>query len=317
MRQRVVNANSQQAVKITGYYHPLYPQSLEAFGDPLALRFCNGYALKRPIPGFSDYDAMGCYPLFVCQDWTQLHAGLQDLAAEIVSLSLVTDPFGAYDEQLLRACFPDVVMPFKEHFVRDMSCSLEASVSEHHRRSARKALRQIHVERCEDPAACAGDWVRLYQALIARHAIGGIAAFSRDAFEKQLRVPGIVVFQAFFEQRILGMLLWYVQGDIAYYHLGAYSTLGYDMRASFALFWSAIEYFATSGVGWLNLGAGAGIHHTEQDGLSRFKKGWSTGTRTAYLCGRIFKRDRYTEIVTEKGMSTTEYFPAYRAGEFQ
>jgi hypothetical protein len=312
----VVKANSQQAVRITGYYHSLYPQSLEAFGDPLELRFCKGYVLKRPIAGFPYYDAMGCYPLFVCQDWTQLHAGLEDLEGNVVSLSLVTDPFGDYDEQMLRLCFPDVVMPFKEHFVRDMSCSLEASVSEHHRRYARKALRQIHVERCEDPVACADEWGRLYQELIERHAIGGIAAFSTDVFEKQLRVPGIVVFRALFQKKILGMLLWYVQGDIAYYHLGAYSTLGYDMRASFALFWKAIEYFATSGVGWLNLGAGAGIHHKEHDGLSRFKKGWSTGTKKAYFCGRIFDHAHYREITESKGIRNTDYFPAYREGEF-
>jgi len=314
--QRAVKANVQQAVKTTGYYHPLYPQSLEVFGDPLELRFCRGYVLKRPIPGFPYYDAMGCYPLFVCQDWTRLQSGLEDLEGEVVSLSLVTDPFGDYDEQMLRLCFPDVVIPFKEHFVRDMSCSLEASVSEHHRRYARKALKQIRVERCEDPVACAGEWGRLYRELIERHAIGGIAAFSREAFEKQLRVPGIVVFQALSGKRILGMLLWYVQDGIAYYHLGAYSTLGYDLHASFALFWSAIEYFATSGVEWLNLGAGAGIHPGEHDGLSRFKKGWSTGTRTAYFCGRIFNRERYTEMAAAHGTSATEYFPAYRAGEF-
>jgi hypothetical protein len=312
-----MKANSQQTAAPAGYCHPLYAQSLAGFGDPLELPLCRGYVVKRPIPGFPYYDAMGCYPLFVCQDWSQLHAGLQDLENDVVSLSLVTDPFGDYDEQVLHVCFPDVVAPFKEHFVRDMHCSLEASVSEHHRRYARKALRQLQVQRCVDLGGRRIIKKRLYQELIARHGIGGVAAFSRDAFEKQLRVPGIVVFQALFQTQVVGMLLWYVQGDIAYYHLGAYSTLGYHMHASFALFWSAIEYFAASGIRWLNLGAGAGINHKEDDGLSRFKKGWSTGTRTAYLCGRIFNRDHYNEMVAVKHSSTTDYFPAYRQGEFQ
>jgi len=36
-----------------------------------------------------------------------------------VCLSLVTDPFGDYDEAYLRQCFPDVVIEFKQHFIVD------------------------------------------------------------------------------------------------------------------------------------------------------------------------------------------------------
>jgi hypothetical protein len=113
------------------------------------------------------------------------------------------------------------------------------------------------------------------------------------------------------------MLLWYVQGPVAYYHLGAYSPRGYELRASFALFWFATEYFAARGLKWLNLGAGAGIKDDGRDGLSRFKKGWSTGTRPAYLCGRVFDRPAYKKLTTETNLTGTRYFPVYRAGEFR
>jgi len=124
------------------------------------------------------------------------------------------------------------------------------------------------------------------------------------------------MFRAVHEERTVGMLLWYIQEEVGYYHLGAYSPVGYNLRASFALFWFAIEYFATNGLRWLNLGAGAGVRGDGMDGLSRFKHGWSTGTQTAYFCGRIFDRARYLEIVRVKGISTTDYFPAYRKDEF-
>jgi hypothetical protein len=112
------------------------------------------------------------------------------------------------------------------------------------------------------------------------------------------------------------MTWWFVSAGVGYYHLGAYSDIGYEQRASFALFWRAIEVFRAAGLRWLDLGAGAGLANGAQDGLSRFKRGWSTTTRTAYLCGRILDHTRYSELVTAKGVASTDYFPAYRKGEF-
>lgn len=300
----------------TGYNHPLYVQSLKEFGRPRELPFCRGYILERPIEDSNYHDAMGCYPLFTCQDWSQLNNDLEVLEGDIVSLSLVTDPFGNYDEQMLRLCFPDVLIPFKEHFVLDMSHPFHSSISKHHQRNVRKAFNRLSIERCVDPSGEIDVWVKLYHQLIGKHAIRGIASFSRESFEKQLRVPGIIAFRALHEGRVVGMILWYIQANIAYYHLGAYDNLGYEKGAAFALFWSALEHFATTGVRWLDLGAAPGLEQKEEDGLRRFKQGWSTGTKTAYFCGRIFDRASYRAITESKGIGNTKYFPAYRTGEF-
>jgi hypothetical protein len=109
------------------------------------------------------------------------------------------------------------------------------------------------------------------------------------------------------------MTLWYETDEVAYYHLGAYSEAGYAARASFALFWSAREHFR-SRVRWLALGAGAGVDGDSDDGLSRFKRGWSTGTRTVFLCGRILDRARYEAASRAAGTSASTFFPAYRGG---
>lgn len=300
----------------TGYQHPDYAQSLAEFGTPRKLPRSKGWVLERQIPGFSYHDAMGCYPLFTCQDWSQLDIDLKNLEGDLVAFSSVTDPFGEYDPAYLRQCFRDVFVPFKDHFVVDLQQPVNAFVSSHHRRYARKALSDVSVERCEDPKQFIDEWVDLYGSLIERYDIDGILAFSRTAFAKQLSVPGIVVFRAVHDESTVSMLLWYVQGNVGYYHLGASSRQGYELRASFALFWTAIEYFADRGLRWLDLGAGAGVDGDGTDGLSRFKRGWSTGTRTAYFCGRIFDHARYAEIVEAKGIGPTDYFPAYRKAEF-
>lgn len=302
---------------MTGYLHRHYAESLAGFGVPSELPGSKGWILERPIPGFDYCDAMGCYPIFVCQDWSLLNADLEQIGNGLVCLSLVTDPFGEYDVTYLLQCFRDVVIPFKEHFVVDLTRPLDTFVDSHHRRNARKALRALEVERCPSPTDFLCDWTTLYRTLIERHNITGIAAFSRDAFAKQLSVPGMVAFRAVHNDTAAGMLLWYAQGNRAYYHLGAYSPRGYELRASFALFAYSINYFAQHGFAWLNLGAGAGAGISGASGLGRFKQGWSTGVRTAYFCGRIFDQDKYQEIVKARNVASTKYFPAYRVGEFR
>jgi hypothetical protein len=302
---------------VNGYLHPNYASSLIEFGSPCELPRSRGWILERQIHGFADHDAIGVYPLFACQDWSNLHIDLDEVKRELISLALITDPFGDYDEAQLRLCFKDVVFPFKEHFVVDLNRPIGSVVSDHHRRNIKKVLDQVCVERCAKPAGHLDEWFGLYTNLIRRHQITGVAEFSRDSFAKQLCVPGIVAFRARHEGITVGMLLWYIQGNVGYYHLGAYSEVGYEKRASFGLFSFAIEHFAAHGLRWLNLGAGAGVKGDSTDGLSRFKRGWSTGTRTVYFCGRIFNHVRYAEIVRASGLGITKYFPAYRRGEFR
>src|SRR2546428_11489081 len=109
----------------TGYLHPGYAESLAEFGVPRPLPRSGGWILVREISGCSTRDATGCYPLFVCRNWSQLHDDLNDLRSDIVCLLIVTVPSGEYDVSYLRQCFPDVVRPFKEHFMVDLSCSVE------------------------------------------------------------------------------------------------------------------------------------------------------------------------------------------------
>jgi hypothetical protein len=301
----------------TGYMHPAYAASLAEFGTPRRLPRSGGWILERAIEGHAARDASGCYPLFSCPDWARLREDLADVGDGLVSLALVADPFGDYDEAYLKECFREVAVPFKQHFVVDLSRPPEEFVSPHHRRNARRAAAEVGVEECARPADYLDEWHALYAVLAARHAIGGVAAFSKESFAKQLEVPGVAAVRAVRDGATVGMLLWYVQGDVAYYHLGAYSERGYELRASFALFRHSIELFARRGLRWLNLGAGAGAAPGAESGLSRFKQGWATDTRTAYFCGRIFDEKKYHEIVRARDVPATKYFPAYRLGEFR
>ena len=298
----------------TGYAHPSYAASLADFGTPRLLPRSGGWVLERDIPHSAARDAMGCYPLFVCQDWDGLEADLEDVR-EWICLSMVTDPFGAYDEECLRRCFGERVAPFKRHFVTALDRPIDAIVSSHHRYYARKALERVFVERCAEPARFLDEWVELYSHLVARHDVRGIRAFSKSAFAAQFDVPGLVMMRATHQGTTVGAHLWYQHGSVVYSHLAAVNALGYELMASYALHWYALQTFAGEAC-WLNLGAGSGTVDHEDGGLTRFKRGWATGTRTAYLCGRIFHQSKYQAILQAHQNPPSDYFPAYRRGEF-
>ena len=300
---------------MNGYSHPGYAAALAEFGKPRALPRSEGWILERPILDTPYHDAMGCYPLFACRDWSQLDLDLDELRSELVTLTIVADPFGNHTPAQLGKCFPTVVTPFKEHLVTELSRSPESFVATQHRRKAQKALERLDIERVEDAGVFADRWIELYANLVRRHGIRGLTAFSPDSFRAQLAVPGISLFRAISENETVGMTLWYTDREVAYYHLGAYSDLGYELEASFALFWHVLEYFSRQGLQWLDLGAGAGLSAKDSsDGLTRFKRGWATGTRTAYLCGRIFDQSKYEQVMKDR--EANDYFPPYRKGEF-
>ena len=85
-----------------------------------------------------------------------------------------------------------------------------------------------------------------------------MANFSDASLVAQLHVPGLVAFKALCDGVIVGMVLWFVHEDRAYYHLAAYTDRGYDVGASFGLFWTSLEHFSAS-LRVVSLGGGAGI----------------------------------------------------------
>jgi len=293
-----------------GYAHARYAESLTEFGKLRQLPRCKGWLLERQIPD-SDYrDAIGCYPMFSCQNWSQLHLDIAELDSGLVSLSLVPEVFGTFDENYLRKCF-ETVIPFKEHFVCDLHRPISDIVSRHHRRYAKKGLKNVRCERHPEPIEFLDDWVKLHESLVARHNIIGVRAYSRKSFALQLSTPGIEVLRATHNGITVGAQLWFVHEEVAYGHVLAFSELGYKLGAAYALYWFAIEYFADR-VRYCDYAGVSGLSDDATSGLNWFKRGWSTEMRTAYFCGQILNRKKYDELVISRGLSANDFFPAYR-----
>jgi hypothetical protein len=298
-----------------GYAHPRYALSLREFGTPRKLPRCGGWILVRQIPGTPYRDAMGCYPLFACRDWFKLHEDLEEIESELVSLTLVTDPFGDFDQGYLARYF-QMFKPFKRHFIADLSQDPERFVDKHHRYYARKSLRDMQVEVCDKPLQYVDEWVKLYDNLIIRHNISGIKAFSKDSFCAQMQTPGVTLLIGRLGGEVVGAHMIIIRDDIAYSHLAAFSDDAYKCRASYGIYWMTLKYLKDHDIRNIDLGAIAGFEEDPKDGLAKFKAGWSNESRPVYFCGRVFSPEKYETITIEKGISTTDYFPAYRRGEF-
>ena len=298
-----------------GYLSKQYAYSLSEFGKPTYLHNSKAWILQREVPGSRYEDGMGSYPLFCCSDWQAIKEDMDEIQNRLVTLSVVTDPFGAYDAELLQRLF-DRVHKFKDHFIFKTGRPIEEVASKHHRYYSKKAFKEVAIEQCSEPVHLLTEWTEVYSALVQRHELHGIKAFSENAFAKQLQTPGIVVFRALHKGATVGMHLWYIQEMLAYSHLQAMTQRGYELGASYALYWKAIEKLSSI-VNFIDLGAGAGTVSNANDGLTQFKKGWSNQIRSVYFCGKVFNEKFYTELTKERNAAASSYFPAYRNGELR
>lgn len=293
-----------------GYRGPAYPHALVHVGRPVPLERSRGWCLLRSIEGTDACDASGPYPFTVCEDWSRVAEDVAALSTTAVSLTLVTDPLADVSQPALAAAFPDLCIPYKRHYVARPGTE---PADDHHRRNVRAGLRNTVVDVEDEAEGWLPDWLRLYDHLVERHAIEGVARFSAESFARQFRVPGMLVARATVAGDVVGMTLWAVDGARAYYHLGAYDDRGYRARASYAMFSRVFDMLAARGVREIGLGAGAGAQASSA-GLERFKRGWAAETRQVYLCGRILDPAAYDAACRSRGRLATEgFFPAYRA----
>jgi hypothetical protein len=295
----------------TGYRSAAFAATFRHEGSALELTRSGSWLIRCAIPHTARFDAWSCYPMLVCADWTSLAADLEQVD-DVVTVTAVIDPVADVSDDELRSAFPDHLSAYKHHLVVELDQYGPETLSDHHRRNLRRGRQACDVDVVEPVGAGADEWVELYEGLRARHGIRGRADLPPDSLRAQLAVPGATLLRASVGGALAGMVLWMRSGDHVYYHLGAYSDLGYRSRAAYVLFDESLKRF--QGAARLAvLGAAAGVSpSTADDGLLRFKRGWGAVERTARLGGRIVDATAY-RLLVERAHPTERYFPAYRA----
>ncbi len=273
---------------------------------------CDGWALRRPIPGSTREDVVGCYPMFSCSNWDALPDDVDALrSGGLVTLTLVSDPFASFDVTRFNGHF-DLARPFKKHFIADLAIPVAQIASAHHRAEARKGYRNLELEMCWRPLAYLDDWVALYGELVKRRGLTTLHAFTESSFRTLFSLEDIVMLRATVRGVTVGAQVLVIQGEVAHAHLAAFTEDGYRMRASYALDRFAIESLRDI-VRWINWGGQAGLREDPDDGLARYKRGWATETRNTWILGAILDRAAYAELLINCTHADERFFPGYRS----
>ncbi|MPZ55013.1 MAG: hypothetical protein GEU91_00675 [Rhizobiales bacterium] len=271
--------------------------------------------MKRPIAGADAFDFTGPYPCVAVADYRALADDVEALrGVGGVSVVFVTNAFDetavARDLGGLTAC-----KPFKAHNLVQFHKPWRKHLSAHHLRELRLARKGPLVTRISTTTVeYAATFWPLYQVLVARHGITGIQALSRDIVAAQCVLPGVVAVEVLDGNEVIASSLWVHDEREAHIHLHAQTEKAYALGASYLLYEAALDHFSNC-VDQVDLGGGAGLSDDPEDGLSRFKRGWSNATARTYLCGEILDPDRYRFLSETHGTTTSAFFPRYRASE--
>jgi hypothetical protein len=264
----------------------------------------NSAVIARAIPNSARRDATGCYPFVPLQRDGDLAAGLDSLRArDLVSVVVVTDPLRMPPVSDLEEHF-DFCREFKTHYVFDRSIGPIDMSRRHWRevRIARKALRICEVAYAEHVDRFAA----LYSNLIEHHDIAGVAAFDSVFFRRLVDIPGIRTVAAFLDDEIVSIMMFVVDGDVAYAFLAGTSEEGRERSAHYGLYAEAIEHFTDVSV--INLGGTPGVSDAPDHGIAYVKRKLTNTTLRSYLCGAVLDADAYAAL----GGNSNGYFPAYR-----
>lgn len=293
------------------YVTQQYAAAIAREGEvPCEIPAWDTWVVRRAIPdcGSVAYeDAAGCYPLVTFETGLDLNAGLEQLRAlGLVSIVLVADPVLRPDEVSLAESF-GLCRPFKTHYLFDRSRG-EPVYSKHHRYELRRARAEVRQVCLVDHLAA---WSALYEELCERRGISGPAAFPAEMFGALAKVEGLVTLAAFVDNALVACHLWIQRGAYVHSHLAASNTVGRACGAAYLLYDAAVQYFDDAEI--IDFGGGAGYADNPDDGLARFKRGFSNAALPAYLCGEVLDFEKYRILCDMRGNGNSAYFPAYRS----
>ena len=283
-----------------------YAAGLAHMGAPFAVPEWGCHVLLRATPCGRRLDAAGPYPIAVIEQGADLEAGLDRLrAAGAVSIIVVVDDYLRPALAALESAF-DFLRPFKSQYLHDRALG-PLTLNKHHRYEVRKALAEVSASeiRLQDYR---DDWLALYGALAERHGVDGVHAFPTAYHDALLKIAGLRAFGGFVDGRLVSAHVFMTHERYAISHLAASSPEGYDARAAYAVNNQAIADLADCDV--INFGGAAGHQDNADDGLARFKRGFSNRTASSYLCGKVLDPEAYDAL--SFGFDGSGFFPAYR-----
>ena len=291
------------------YATEIYARSLDHIGQALYVPHWETSVLIRNIDDHYK-DIIGIYPITVIAEHADLKGGLDYLKKMgFISVILNLDDFNRPSMEALSGVF-EFVRPFKTHYIYRPSIT-DPTYTKHHRYEINKALKILQVEKLNLGANLEA-WKNLYSELTERHNLQSLHNFSAAHHHILAQLDKIVAFGAWKDNELVSCHIWSEHNGFVHSHLAASNETGYKSSAAYAVNDFSTRYFREANL--INFGGGAGATSDPNDGLIRFKKGFSNDIALSYLCGGILNNDIYQKLLQKKGTTNTiiEFFPAYR-----
>lgn len=279
-----------------------YAQSLAHWGKAHFIESWRTPIILREVTA-GVFDAAGTYPIAALPAEADIAGGLAELKRlGAVSAVMVVDDIHRPGLDVLKTHFP-FFKPFKTHFVCAKGKGEPRFLSGEKLRRVKKKVRAGVIDLKNDWQS----WQRLYEHLIEVLSLKGMHAFDERHHRALGELDGFVGIGAWQGDELISAHVWAVDETSAISHLVASSDPGYKLSAAYAVNDFSLQYFADKDV--VNFGGGAGFASDENDGLAKFKQGFSNDTASSYLCGAILDAALYEKLTAGKH---TQFFPAYR-----
>ncbi len=287
-----------------------YAATLQHLGRVVAVPEWDCHVIARPTAGGGE-DLLGCYPISTIDPKADLRGGLARLRSDgYVSVTLVCDDFHRPPLSALNETF-DVVRPFKTHYIHKGGLQLYKP-GRNHQYKINRAFRTVDVKIIELKNHLDA-WEALYAELVDRRRVMDTHLFTRASFTKLAEIPGVHAIGGFVDGTLVACHLWVSHSGHVHSHLVASNAEGYAQRASYAVSDASVRYFADAEI--INFGGGAGVIDDIDNGLARFKRGFSNATAASYICGAILDPVAYASLclAAPRTPEANFFFPAYRA----
>jgi hypothetical protein len=290
------------------YATDVYARSLLRDGRTVSVPEWGCSVLVRPVADGLE-DAAGVYPLAILAKDADILGGLVRLGRlGLVSIVAVVDDFHRPPLERLSREF-DFVRPFKQHFLHRPDLT-QPAYNKHHRYEVRRAERALEVG-VMDLGRHLDDWIELYATLMARHELSEMHKLPPAHHPALATLDGVTAIGAWLGKELVACHIWVHDRGHVHSHLGASSESGYACSAAYVVYDASIRHFRDAEL--INLGGAAGYVDHPDNGLTRFKRGFSNAAARSYICGKILDPDRYSALVERTAPHQTEFFPAYRA----
>jgi hypothetical protein len=148
---------------------------------------------------------------------------------------------------------------------------------------------------------------RLYPLTMQRVAARPVYAVAPATLERWVFDQSSIALGARVGRSVQAVSIFSTAGRYAEYHINASTPAGRDLSAW--LIWNAIERLRAAGVEVLNLGGGS----RPDDGLAHFKERFHGEARPLWALRQVYDHAKYDELSRRAGVTSTEWFPAYRA----